>query len=898
MNPTDLMLRLKSLVFHGRAMRELDEELSAHLEMQTLREMRNGLSRADAEHAARRMFGNATLVSEACREQRGIRWLEDFLQDVTYGARQLWKEKGFTAIAVLTLALGIGANCAIFSTVEGVLLRPFPYLEQDRLVTLFCAVPYKGLPQIGFAIPDLRDLTSRNHSFSSIAGYFWGDANLADGSPEHVQQVYADAKLFPLLGVRPAMGRTFTSDENRYGSHRVVVLSHALWMSRFGGRPRVLHETMHINGEPFTIIGVMASNFRFPNEDVDLWLPLSFAPGDDMATRDNHYASAIGRLKPQVSLEQARADSQQVGRALEREVSENAGIGMDASDYLTSVVGDLRRPLLLLFAAAAVVLLIACLNVANLLFARASGRRRELAVRAALGAGRWRLIRQLLSESLLLGVTGGVLGIALSFGLIRMIRLFGPSGIPRLQTVGVDANVLLYTLGVTVASVLLFGLLPALNLTRAHEGEALRDGGRSQSAGAGSKRFRNALVITEIALSLVLVVGAGLLIRTYESLTHVDPGFQTNHVLTFGISLPNAAYNGPAKVAQFYDELIRRLELIPGVEAAGASSGLPIANQGGWGKFFTIEEHPASRLADVPVIQYRQVTARYLRTMGIPLRQGRFFTDSDIAGQPMVAVINEAARRKYFPHENPVGKRVFPGQPEYMLANLPPSPDPRVPRLTIVGVIGDVRHAGLAQPPDAELYVPHSQGTVKNNGESSPNMFVMMKTSTDPGNFISAARTKVRSLDPDLPISDIASMDERLKKSLASQRFQLFLFGAFAFVALVLAAVGVYGVMSYSVRLRTPELGVRIALGAQRSTVLKLVVRHGLVLGLAGILVGTALAFGLTRLMRSLLFGVEANDLVTFLGAVLVLMAAIALACVVPSLRATRIDPLSVLRAE
>jgi putative ABC transport system permease protein len=642
----------------------------------------------------------------------------------------------------------------------------------------------------------------------------------------------------------------------------------------------------------------MASNFRFPNEDVDLWLPLSFAPGDDMATRDNHYASAIGRLKPQVSLEQARADSQQVGRALEREVSENAGIGMDASDYLTSVVGDLRRPLLLLFAAAAVVLLIACLNVANLLFARASGRRRELAVRAALGAGRWRLIRQLLSESLLLGVTGGVLGIALSFGLIRMIRLFGPSGIPRLQTVGVDANVLLYTLGVTVASVLLFGLLPALNLTRAHEGEALRDGGRSQSAGAGSKRFRNALVITEIALSLVLVVGAGLLIRTYESLTHVDPGFQTNHVLTFGISLPNAAYNGPAKVAQFYDELIRRLELIPGVEAAGASSGLPIANQGGWGKFFTIEEHPASRLADVPVIQYRQVTARYLRTMGIPLRQGRFFTDSDIAGQPMVAVINEAARRKYFPHENPVGKRVFPGQPEYMLANLPPSPDPRVPRLTIVGVIGDVRHAGLAQPPDAELYVPHSQGTVKNNGESSPNMFVMMKTSTDPGNFISAARTKVRSLDPDLPISDIASMDERLKKSLASQRFQLFLFGAFAFVALVLAAVGVYGVMSYSVRLRTPELGVRIALGAQRSTVLKLVVRHGLVLGLAGILVGTALAFGLTRLMRSLLFGVEANDLVTFLGAVLVLMAAIALACVVPSLRATRIDPLSVLRAE
>lgn len=897
MNPTDLMLRLKSLVFHDRAMRELDEELSAHLEMETLRGMGKGLTRDEAQRAARRIFGNATLVSEECREQRGIRWLEDFLQDVTYGARQLWKEKGFTAIAVFTLALGIGANCAIFSTVEGVLLRPFPYLEQDRLATIICVAPSKGLSNMGFAIPDLRALTARSHSFSSVAAYFYGEANLADGAPEHVRDIHADANLFPLLGVRAALGRTFTTAENAFGSHKVAVLSDALWKRRFGGRPGVLHQTLHINGELFSIIGVMAPGFHFPYEGIDMWVPLSFAAGDDMATRDNHYVDAIGRLRPAVSLAQARADSQRIGRALEREFNENAGIGMDAKDYLTSVVGDVRRPLLVLLAAAAVVLLIACLNVANLLFARASGRQRELAVRAALGAGRWRLIRQLLSESLLLGFTGAVLGVVLSLWLIRLIRLFGPEGIPRLQTIGIDANVLLFALGVAVTSVLLFGLAPALSLARAHEGEALKDGGRSQSAGAGSKRFRNVLVIAEIALSLVLVVGAGLLIRTYERLTRVDPGLQPENLLTFGISLPDPSYHGPQKATRFYDELIRHLELIPGVEAAAASTSIPMAG-GGWGKYFTIEERPAPRLAEVPLIQYRQVTAHYIHAMGIPLREGRFFTDSDVDAQPLVAVINEAARRRFFPHESPIGKRIFPGAPESMLANLLPSPDFRVPRLTIIGVVGDVRYDGLDQPTTPELCVPHLQGTAKDNQESSSGLIVVLKTNSDPANFVHAARGVVHSLDPDVPLADIASMDDRFRKSLASKSFQLFLFGGFAFVALVLAAVGVYGVMSYSVRLRTPELGVRIALGAQRTAVLKLVVRHGLTLGLVGILVGAALALGLTRLMQSLLFGVQANDLITFLGAVFVLMAAITVACILPSLRATKIDPLAVLRAE
>ena len=898
MTPTDLMLRLKSLVFHERAMRELDEELSEHLEMQTLRGMSDGLSREEAERAARRMFGNVTLVSEACREQRGIRWLEDFLQDASYGARQLVRDKGFTAIAVLTLALGIGANCAIFSAVEGVLLRPFPYSASDRLVSLDCAVPSKGILTMGFAIPDLRELTARSRSFESVAGYFFDDSILADGTPEHIQAVRADASLFPLLGVRAALGRTFTSVENTFGNHRVVLLSDALWQRRFGRRPGVIGETVRINGEPYRIVGVMGPEFRFPNEAVELWTPLSFAAGDNMATRNNHFVNAIGRLKPGVSVTQARAGAKTIAGALEREFNENTGVAMNVSDYLTSVVGDVRRPLLVLLSAAAVVLLIACVNLANLLLARASGRQREIAVRAALGAGRGRLIRQLVCESLLLGLAGAALGIALSVWLIHLIRLLGPEGIPRLQTISLNPEVLVFAFGATIASVLFFGLVPALHVARAQDGDALRDGGRTRSASVGANRFRNLLVTGEIALSLVLVVGAGLLIRTFELLNRVDPGIRTENVLSFAVALPSSTYHGPEPVAHFYSELIRRLALIPGVQAVGASTGLPIANRGGWGKFFSIEGRFASRLADVPLITYREVTPGYARTLGIPMREGRFFTDGDAASQPLVAVINETARRMYFPHESPVGKRAIPGPPEQIIANLLPRPDFRIPRLTIIGVIGDVRHAGLAQPPEPELYVPHAQGTVKDNEDSSANMFVMLKTSSDPAMFVPAVRAAMRSLDPDQPVADVATMDERLATSLAPQRFQLFLFGGFALLALALASVGIYGVMSYSVRMRTPELGVRIALGAQRGAVLKLIARHGLTLGLAGVAAGAVLAFALTRLMQSLLYGVQAHDALTFFGSALVLLLAIALACIVPSLRATRIDPLAVLRAE
>ncbi|HUJ21597.1 MAG TPA: ABC transporter permease [Bryobacteraceae bacterium] len=896
----DFVLRLKALVLHHRAERDLAEELRAHIDIQIERNLSRGMSRAEAERAAMVAFGAVARIAEECRDERGIRWLEDFGRDLLYACRQWLKQKSFFAVAALTLSLGIGANTAIFSVVNGVLLRPLPYRDPERLANVWCMEPSRGVPQMGFALPDLSAVAGRNRSFEAVAGYFYGDLNITGGAPERVTGVSVSANLFALLGVNPALGRTFSPSEESFGSHHVVVLSDALWRRRFGARPDAIGGTIRLNGELYNIIGVMPADFRFPAGFAQLWAPMSFAPKDDMATRNNHFIHAIARLKPGVSIAQSRADLQSIARQLQKEFSENTGVDMDSSDYMSTVVGNVRSTLLILLVAVGVVLLIACVNVANLLLSRASARHRELSVRTALGASRGRLVRQLLTEAAVLGVAGACLGVALSTWLLRLIRAFGPANIPRLESIGIDVHVLFFTAALTLVSVALFGLAPAMDLARAQISEALKEGGRSLTAGARTSRSRDALVVAEVTLSLVLVIGAGLLVRTLERLRHVAPGIQPDHVLSMSVSLPEAAYpqNEPAKAARFYGELMKRLEQIPGVKAAAASSAMPIADWGGWGKFFTVEEHPASRLADVPLIQYREVTPHYLQTMGIPLREGRFFTEGDVAERPLVAVINESARRRFFPNENPLGKRVYPGPPEFTVTNLLPSPDFRIPRLTIVGVIGDVRQSGLRQPPQPELFVAHMQGTVKDNEASSPHMYVMIRTASDPLGFVNAARAAIQSIDPDQPSGDIATMEERLDDSLSSERFQLFLFGAFAGLALVLAAVGVYGVMSYSARLRAHEVGIRMALGAGAADVLRLMIRHGLKLGAAGVVSGTALGLAVTHFMSSLLFGIQATDALTFAGASFLLMLVIAVASFVPSLRAARTDPLSILRTE
>jgi putative ABC transport system permease protein len=891
--------RLAALFRKGRLEQELDEELRSHLEMLVKENMWKGMPPEEARYAARRSFGGVEQVKEDYREKRGLPMIETLVQDLRYGLRMLAKNPGFTTVAALTLALGIGVNTAIFSTVNGVLLRPFPFRQPDRLVSLWCTEFSRGIPQMGCAEPDLQEIARRNRSFESLAGYFWQDVNLIDGQPEQVQGVYVSPGLFRLLGVNTTLGRTFSEDESVFGKHRVVVLSHRLWERRFGGRTNVLGETFHLNSELVTVVGVMPADFEFPNDDAQLWMPISFAPKDPMGTRGNHFISALARLKPGINTTQARSDVQAIAHELERQFSENAGLGADASDYLAFVVGDVRLPLLIMLGAVAIVLLIACVNVANLLLSKASARHRELSVRAALGASRGRLVRQLLSESLVLSAMGAGLGLIVGGLLLNGIKALAPSGMPRLHGVEIDFGVLLFTGGLSVFSAVLFSLAPIFDLSRVNINESLKESGRSSTASAQTSRARSVLLVSEVMLSLVLAVGAGLLVRTLQRLYAVNPGFQAKNVLTMAVSLPPAKYpeTQPAKAAFFYRDLTQRLKAIPGVRLAAAGTAVPLAG-GVWGKYFTVDDHPAARLADVPLIQYRQITPDYFRALGIPLRSGRYFEEEDVADRPLVAIINEAAARRFLPDENPIGKRVFPNPPEQTIVDSLPSPDYRIPRLTIVGVVGDVKQRGLNLPSEPELFVPHLQGMAKDNETPSPSMGLIIKTASDPLNFADAARKVVVSLDPEQPVADVKTMEQRLNASLAERRFQLFLLGAFAALALLLAAIGIYGVMSYSVGQRTHEIGLRMALGASQRDVLNLIVRQGMVLSLVGIGLGIVVAFALTRFLTSLLYDVRPTDPATFVAVSLLLSVVSLVATYIPARRATKVDPMVALRCE
>lgn len=895
-----LRLRLRSLLSRKTVERELQEELCYHLERQIDEEIAAGKAPEEARYIALQSIRDMEQRKEECRDMRNTRWLEDIGGDLRYAARQFLKHKSFFAIAAVTLALGIGANTAIFSVVHGVLLRPFPYPHPERLVAVWCNQPSSGVPKMGCSLPDIHEIAARNHSLTGLANYYWADVNITNGTPERVLGVYASTNLFPLLGVNAAIGRTFAPSEAIYGKNRVVILSDALWKKRFGGALGTIGQRVYVNSEPYTVIGVMPRGFPFPDPSVQLWMPLSFAPNDSMATRDNRFLSSIGRLRAQVSVEQARSDVQAIGRQLKREFGEDAGVGTDISDYLSSVVGDTRPALLILLGAVGILLLIACINVANLLLSKASARQREISVRATLGASRGRLIRQLLTESVLLGLTAAFLGTGLSAWLVRLIRLFGPEDIPRIHSVEIDSSVLIFIVLIAVFSAVLFGLIPALDFARAKVSEALKEGGRSLTSGTRTMRWRNVLAIAEITLSLVLIVSAGLVLQSLRRLQKIDPGFKSDNLLTMSVTLPLTKYpdSDPAKLANFFDEVTKRLERIPGIRFAGASTSMPIADWGGWGKYFTVEERPASRLADVPVIRYVQVTPHFAKALGVPVMKGRFFTEEDTGTRPLVAMINESAQRRFFPNEDPIGKRVYPNPPDAITAKLISRPGYQLRRLTIVGIVGDVKQSGLSQPVQPELWVPDLQGTAQENETPAHKMFLFIKANRDPLPLADVARRIVRSLDPEQPVADIATMESRLRTSLATRRFQIFLFEGFALLALFLAAVGVYGVLSYLVRLRMREIGIRMTLGANRSDVLKTILRHGLLLGLVGVSSGVALALALTRFIASLLFGLRANDTFTFLCASLILMGVVIAASLLPSISAARADPISVLRSE
>jgi predicted permease len=822
--------------------------------------------------------------------------MEMFWQDVRYGIRMLAKTPGFAAVAVLTLALGIGANTAIFSVVNAVLLRPLPYKNAGQLVHVWGKLEKLGIPINSISDPEWWELKDGSQSFSELAAFVPDDgANLtsADSRPARVTEGDATSSLFSILGVQPQLGRIFTAEEDEPGKSHVVLLSDSLWRSAFGSDPNVVGKIVHLDGTGYTVVGVLPPGFQFEGSH-DIWNPLGLdraKPQD----RGSHYLSVIGRLKPGVTLAQASLEMDRFAAQLAREYPDYIPYGSDAGwgVFLVAlqeqIVGKVRPALLVLLGAVGFVLLIACVNIANLLLARASTREREIAIRAALGAGKRRIVSQLLTESVLLALVGGAFGLALSYWGVDALRALSPGNLPRASEIGVNATVLGFTLGLSLLTGVIFGLVPALHVAGTNLQDCLKEGGRGTSSGLGGRSLRNALVVSEIALALVLLVGAGLMIRSFRRLLEVDPGFQTRNVLTMQLSLPDTTYKDGTPVFSFYHQLLERVKNLPGVEAAGAVSKLPLADSNNSGSVF-LQDTPATglqRFMNYPFLEVdrRMATPGYFDAMRIPVVRGRLFTEADNENAPFVAIVDTDFAQRLWPGQEPVGKHVA--------IDGIPNANPMQPRWrTVVGVVAHVKNRTLDFEGREQAYFPEAQVSYIRT------MTLAVRTSLDASSLAGAIREQVAALDRDLPIYEVSTMQQRLDTSVAQPRLNLVLLAAFAALALVLAGVGIYGVMAYSVTQRTHEIGIRMALGAQHEDVMKLVITQGLKLAVLGVGIGLVVALGVTRFMSSLLFGVQATDPVTFALVALALTGVALAACYVPARRAMRVNPIIALRYE
>jgi len=804
--------------------------------------------------------------------------METIFKDVRYGIRSLGKHPGFTAIGVITLALGIGANTAIFSVVNAVLLRPLPYDDPERIVWLWDTQPQ--LATTPTSLPDFLGWRDQNRSFDHLAAFQSGNMfiDAGDGTTDTpVGLVTPD--LFSVFHVSPILGRTFTDEETLPGRFRVAVLSHSMWQKRFGSDPNVLNRTIQLNGAAYTIIGVMPAGFSYPDR-TELWRPLPIDPAK--LDPGPHYLSVVGRLKRGVTLAQAQADMSVIAARLSQQYKEkNAGHGVKLERLGNVVVGDIGLALYVLLGAVGFVLLIACTNLANLMLARVGARQKEIALRTALGASRLRIVRQLLTESIMLAIGGGVVGLLLAFWAVSWVVSLSADTIPRAREISIDPRVAGFTLFVSVVTGVLFGLAPALQVSRPDLTDALKESGRS-TAGLRTNRLRSALVVSEVALSLVLLVGAGLMIRSFEKLNEVDPGFKPAEVLTLGVAFLRVKYPENEQVAQVFSQILERVSATPGVLSAGAISDLPLTGSN-ISDSFTIEGRPPIAKEAEPSTEYHIVTPRYFESMGIPLLSGRDVAPTDTRQSPNVVVINDVFARRHFAGENPLGHRLkLQGQER----------DP----LLIVGVVGNVRNLALDEQPTPEVYVPFLQDPLFPDYQRS--MTMVARSNSDPGAVAGPLRAAVTSVDKSLPVYALKPLTEHLHDSLARRRFNLILLTVFSCVALALASVGIYGVISYGVTQRTHEMGIRMALGAKPRDVLKLVVRQAMLLALGGVGLGLIASFALTRLMKGLLFNVSVTDPMTFV-AIAILMSLIALlACLMPARRATKVDPLVALRYE
>jgi putative ABC transport system permease protein len=881
-----LMARLRGL-FGGRgADRELNDEIETHLRLLTERYVRQGMTQAEAARAAHRQFGNITLLKEARRDMRGIRFIETLLQDLRYGVRMLEKNPGGALVVALTLALGIGANTAIFSVIEAVMLRPLPYQNSERLCVLWKSVPARNIEWDWTSYPTIRDWREQSRSFEDMAAILLPSGSevtlQSDAGLERIQGSKVSGNFFETLGVKPLLGRAFSEDEERRGDD-VVVLSYGFWQRRFAGDGAIVGRTLHLDNRSATVVGVMPPNFQFPDKNAQLWLLLS---------RDHRWTgfqeirladafSALARLKPDVSIEEARAEMNAIaGRLAQQYPATDANLGIRVTPLFDQIAGaQLRRALWILGGAVLCVLLIACSNIASLLVARGAARRREMAVRAALGAGRWRLLRQLATENILLSLLGGLVGLLFAHWALRALLSLVPEDLPRADGIAINWTAMAFSGALCLLTSVVFGLLPAVQITRGNLHASLNESGRSASAGAGVRRARGLLVTMQFALAIVLLIGAGLMVRSFLLLDAVKPGFDTTHLLTMTVRLPDEWYAAEPRMRAFFEEAVQKIERLPGVRGAAVGGAVSDSFIGRVPNVsIVIEGRPATQ--DPERHDRNMVSNGYFRVMGITLRQGRLFSAEDHSGSPGVAVISETMARRFWPSESPLGKRfkeVLPGADSEWL--------------TVIGVAGDV-----VTNRDGTVYPTFYSTT--NQSAGWWNWRLVVRTETPPLELAAAVRRAVRSIDSTVPDFEITTVEQSLAKLDRPRKFQTQLIGSFAVTSLLLSALGLYGLMSYLVAQRTKEIGIRIALGAQQRDVLKMVIGQGMAVALTGVSLGLAVAAPVTQLMKSLLFGVTATDPATFALIALLLVGVATIASYIPARRATKVDPLQSIRHE
>jgi putative ABC transport system permease protein len=872
-----VVLRLRALMRSAAVDRELDEELQAHLDQMVEENLAAGMPPRAARDAARRAFGGVQIV-EDCREARGVQWFTTLWQDLRYGVRLMRCTPGFAAAATLTIALGIGATTAMFSVVYGVVLKPLPYGEPDRLVNIWSTAPKRGLPRAYVGMANVYDFKARNHVFEDIAALrAVANFNLTgQGEPERLNGSRVSANLFPVLRVTPLLGRTFTEDEDEIGHEHVALLGYGLWQRRFGGDPAVVGRSISLSGEPHVVVGVMRRDFAFPTREFEIYTPLTFDP-QELVNRMNYSYLAVARLRPGIGVEQAQAEMSTLAAQIEHEHPKEAeGIGAEVAPMLADTVAAVRTPLYVLLAAVGAMLLIGCANLANLLLARALARQRELAVRAALGAARGRLVRQSITELMPILAAGGALGVLAAGWAIDALVPLLPSDLPRVENVGLNLPVLSLSAATLAAIAVFAGVWPALEASRGGLAASVADLSRGATGSPRRTRLRDILVVAQIAATLWLVVGAALLARSFAELKQVNPGFDADRVYTAHLAIPRAKYGADRDVAAFCERILDRVRALPGVVSAGLVNRLPLAGgaQTGQIEFEGIDP----KVANLANVDYRTVTPDYFRTLRIPLLGGRAFTEGDHETALPVAIIDERLSKTVFAGADPIGRRV-----RIPVADLP--------WLTIVGVVGHIRHDRLDEDVRPQIYFNYKQRT-------QDRMALAVRTHGDPAAIGASLAAAIRGLDPEQPVYDARTLETVVDRSLAQRWLQAALLGAFATIAIVLASIGVYGVIAYAVGQRIREFGIRLALGARRSEIVLVVMRRGAMLFGIGATIGLAAAAASARVFSSLLFHITAFDLVSFGTATAILFGVALAACGIPARRAAGVDPSVALRSE